>query len=106
VAHPLGRAGWEVGQDQGKGADEHARQLVDDRELLEDGSVVLEGGQEGHVAIADAGGVFHKQVGKAIRERPASLNHYCSLGRPGFRFIISQGSFSEDPPPTPRPETK
>lgn len=35
-AHPLRRAGGEVGQHKGEGAHKEARQLVDDGDLLED----------------------------------------------------------------------
>ena len=49
AAHPLGSAGGEVGQHEREGAHKHARQLVDHRQLLEDGARILEGRQERHV---------------------------------------------------------
>ena len=71
-AHPLCRARGEVRQDEGEGADEHARHLVDDGQLLEDGARVLEGGQERHVTVAYPRRVLHKQVGEPVRELPAA----------------------------------
>lgn len=71
--HPLGCTGGEVRQHQRERAHEHARQLVDDRDLLENGAHVVEGRQEGHVPVADARRVLHEKVGEAVREVPAAV---------------------------------
>ena len=78
--HPLSGAGGKVRQHEGEGADEHARQLVDDGDLLEDGARVVERRQEADVAVAYPRRILDEQVGEPIRKMPTCI------GKPGSQL--------------------
>ena len=69
--HPFGCACWEVRQHEGEGADKHARQLVDDADLLEDGARVVERRQERDVAVAYPRRILDEEVREPVRKGPA-----------------------------------
>ena len=68
--HPLCCPCREVRQYEGERANEHARQLVDDADLLEDGARVVKRRQKSNVAVADPRRVLDEEVGEAISEGP------------------------------------
>ena len=100
--HPLRRARGEVWEDQGERADKHAGQLVDDGELLEDGGGRLEGGEEGDVAVADAGGVLDEQVGEAVGKGAVEGEGGEGVGA-AERAGLREGAAARPPRPRPSP---
>lgn len=70
-ANPFSCPSGEVREDKGEWTNEHPGELIDDGKLLKDGCMVLEGGQEGHMAVPYPCCIFDKEVGKAVWKRPA-----------------------------------
>ena len=73
--HPFSCPCWEIWQDQCEGAHEHARQLVDDRQLLKDGGWVLERRQECYMSVPYPRCILDKDIREAVCKCPAHDGH-------------------------------